>query len=96
MRPSHPERLVRFVVEVREREGSTLLTDAVMLRGAVVDMIKIEDMDAAVTIPHASTDDVLNQRENPTREVTVPAFPAHSLSVQLDRLSHYAALKRDA
>lgn len=94
MSPSRPERLVRFIVEVRERAGTTLLTDAVKLRGVVVDMIKIEDMDAAVTVPHAIVDEVLSQREHPNREVTVPAFPANALSAQLDRLEHYASIKR--
>lgn len=95
MSPSSPERVVRFIVEVRERKGSSLLTDAVMLRGAVVDMIKIEDMEAAVTVGVAAVDRPLSQMQDPNREVTVPAFPKTSIGAQLDRLTHYATLKRD-
>lgn len=90
MTPSNPERVVRFIVEVRERSGTTLLTDATQLRGVVVDMIKIEDMDAAVTVAHALVDEPLNHTRNPQREISLPAFPVIPLSTQLNRLANYA------
>lgn len=95
MSPSHPERVVRFIVEIRERDGATLLTDTTKLRGVVVDMIKIEDMDAAVTESVALVDRPISRASNATHEVLVQAFPPLPLRSQLDRLENYASMRKN-